>query len=382
MSATAFEQASEHAWAVLSRLARAGTRGRYRIVLTSGGQTRALHAALAEGVARRLDDSPAPPDVALAFDLDDYLACAAGERTLQQTVFAGRTRVRGERQLALRFAREFEASSARPAQAPVPLAVDAARRPARPRPSEVLAARRPPVERVERLERPDVEAFRRGYVATGTPVILTGALADWELSSWEPARLRREHGDLLGLVRPALPAPGAAPVESAVWSLSELLDALDQPERAGTRYLAYNEVPAPLLASLRHPPYFAREQYQDPPYIWLGPAGTVTHLHRDGSDNLFAQIWGRKSFVLYSPDQRPLLSAWTPAGDAGLDGCDVDPDRPDDPRYPLFREARKVVCVVEPGELLFLPEGWFHHVVSLAPSLSINFWTRSKREAD
>jgi hypothetical protein len=380
---TPFEQAAAHVWTILSRLAADGTSGRYRVSLGADGEARFVSAHLDRGVAVRIDDDPAPPDVLLAFDVQDYLACAAGTRTLHQSAFEGRTRVRGNRQLALRFARAFAASvdgedaprlQSEEVPAPVP------RRPCPPRPSEELAARRPHVAEVIRLERPDVEQFQREFVATGTPVILTGVLEEWELARWSPERLRAEHGDLLGIVRPGLVESGGPPHAGAsIRDFAQLIDELEAPGGAAPRYLAYNELPAALSAAIRHPPYFPRSDYEDPPNIWLGPAGTVTHLHRDGTDNLFAQIWGSKRFTLYSPDQRPFLYAWaTPAGN-GLDGCDVDPDQPDYNRFPLFRQARKTECVVEAGELFFLPEGWFHHVRSLAPSLSVNFWTRTRR---
>ena len=41
---------------------------------------------------------------------------------------------------------------------------------------------------------------------------------------------------------------------------------------------------------------------------WFGPKGTLTHLHRDFSHNLFAQIQGRKHFLLFSPHKSHRLN--------------------------------------------------------------------------
>ncbi|SFQ81159.1 Cupin-like domain-containing protein [Pseudomonas sp. NFPP07] len=35
--------------------------------------------------------------------------------------------------------------------------------------------------------------------------------------------------------------------------------------------------------------------------------------------------------------------------------------------------------ILEAGDLLFLPEGWFHQVQSVSTSLSVNFWVNSGR---
>ena len=47
--------------------------------------------------------------------------------------------------------------------------------------------------------------------------------------------------------------------------------------------------------------------------------------------------------------------------------------KPDLDRYPLFAEARYTDAVLEPGDVLFIPSGWWHAVHSLTTSASINF---------
>ena len=51
----------------------------------------------------------------------------------------------------------------------------------------------------------------------------------------------------------------------------------------------------------------------------------------------------------------------------------VDIDRPDLSRYPLFEQATVLDVVVEPGETVFLPLGWWHQVTALDVSLSFSF---------
>ncbi|KAJ1647765.1 Succinyl-CoA:3-ketoacid coenzyme A transferase 1, mitochondrial [Coemansia asiatica] len=44
--------------------------------------------------------------------------------------------------------------------------------------------------------------------------------------------------------------------------------------------------------------------------IWFGPKGTVSPLHFDGSDNLFAQVAGCKYFRFYSPEESECIYAY------------------------------------------------------------------------
>jgi ribosomal protein L16 Arg81 hydroxylase len=51
----------------------------------------------------------------------------------------------------------------------------------------------------------------------------------------------------------------------------------------------------------------------------------------------------------------------------------VDPENVDRDRFPLFRKAKPIEITVAPGEVLFIPIGWWHHVRALDLSISISF---------
>lgn len=101
--------------------------------------------------------------------------------------------------------------------------------------------------------------------------------------------------------------------------------------------------------------------------FWFGPAGTVTPLHHDGTNILFCQIFGRKRFTLYAPSETALLEG-ARGYYAGVSGVERDPS--DDPR--LAGVPARIV-ELSPGETLFLPVGWWHHVRSLDVSISVSF---------
>jgi hypothetical protein len=111
-----------------------------------------------------------------------------------------------------------------------------------------------------------------------------------------------------------------------------------------------------------------------PARFWVGPAGTVTPLHCDYDDNIFAQIWGSKRIFLAPPHHDEFL--YTKEASAMLFGSPFDPEAPDYARYPLARQAALIEVVVQPGALLYVPAGWFHQVRALTFSLSSNRWAR------
>jgi hypothetical protein len=98
--------------------------------------------------------------------------------------------------------------------------------------------------------------------------------------------------------------------------------------------------------------------------ILIGPKNAQIGLHYDFLEThaYLAQIVGRKRCVLFSPEDS-----------AALYKGDVNVDAPDFEKFPLFRNATAYECTLEPGELLFIPHRWWHHVVGLEKSITVNY---------
>jgi hypothetical protein len=118
------------------------------------------------------------------------------------------------------------------------------------------------------------------------------------------------------------------------------------------------------------------------PRIWIGNAVTVT-THYDLSDNIACVVAGRRRFTFFPPEQLPNMYMgpleFTPGGaPVSL----VDPENPDLERYPLFERALAVAETAElgPGDAVFIPYSWWHHVRSLAPfNVLVNYWWNDAR---
>lgn len=55
----------------------------------------------------------------------------------------------------------------------------------------------------------------------------------------------------------------------------------------------------------------------------------------------------------------------------------VDFDRPNYTRFPKYKDAKGCEAVVGPGDVLYIPIYWWHHVESVmrgGPTITINFW--------
>lgn len=111
--------------------------------------------------------------------------------------------------------------------------------------------------------------------------------------------------------------------------------------------------------------------------IWTGNR-TLASAHYDMSNNFACCMVGRRRFTLFPPDQVHNLYPGplepTPGGQVV---SMVDFDVPDFERYPRFRDAIDAgqVADLEPGDVLFYPALWWHHVEALdAFNVMINYW--------
>ena len=126
--------------------------------------------------------------------------------------------------------------------------------------------------------------------------------------------------------------------------------------------------------------------------MWMGPRGSVSPLHYDPLDNLLMQFGGRKRALLFPATEADPTAelagrkdqrvGWYYAGpkDGGggqYNTSAVDAENPDLDKFPLFSEAPPAIeCILAPGDTLFIPGKWWHHVRSLDSSVSANIWWR------
>jgi hypothetical protein len=110
--------------------------------------------------------------------------------------------------------------------------------------------------------------------------------------------------------------------------------------------------------------------------FWMGPADLSSPLHLDVEHNLFVQIHGRKDWLLLPPEEGPnVYFPWREHPAELLHWSPVDPDAPDLARFPRYAGVRPLRVTLHPGEILFVPSGWWHVVRYREPAISVNhFW--------
>src|SRR5206468_1497977 len=125
--------------------------------------------------------------------------------------------------------------------------------------------------------------------------------------------------------------------------------------------------------------------------LWIGQYGVTAQCHYDASDNFYIQLQGKKRFVMFPPEANQNLYLYSAIhsmnrrsqfnfeetmekqrdNNADLDGIVND-------WFSGVANLTASVAILEPGDVLYMPPFWFHHVTALGydpPSLSYNMWS-------
>jgi lysine-specific demethylase 8 len=229
---------------------------------------------------------------------------------------------------------------------------------------------------VERIAPPTPDQFRRRYLEPGRPVVIAGLTDDWNVRrNWTFAGLADRHGHrripIAETYDGAVEADTRRGIHYAQVSLGDYVRRLASGDHPGL-YLttSIDRFLPELLDELDVPPY-CRDARWRRSRLWMSAPGSLAPLHRDIAPNLFVQLIGKKRFWLYH--REAWLYPHSPFS-AVPNFSRFDPEQADFERFPLARRALRVEVVLEPGEVLFLPSLFWHHVRGLERSLSVNFW--------
>jgi len=242
----------------------------------------------------------------------------------------------------------------------------------------------------------DSETIRRDVLPEKRPAVLRGVVGDWPAVKQglvSPAALVRylqrfDSGKSVDALLTAPEIDGQIFYDEAMTGFNFLRNRLPLSAVAEQvlRYAQFPKSPAVAAQSalIRDClPGFADENALGAvdanvlPRIWLGNRIT-TPTHIDEWNNIGCVVAGRRRFTLFPPEQ--IANLYIGPLDFAPTGAPMSlvPLRnPDFTRYPKFREALAAahVAELEPGDAIFIPPLWWHHVESLESfNVLVNYW--------
>ncbi|PON40808.1 LRR-domain containing protein [Trema orientale] len=217
-----------------------------------------------------------------------------------------------------------------------------------------------------------VEEFVSSFEELNKPVLLEGCLDNWAaLEKWDRDYLIQLCGDLRFSV---------GPVEM---KLEDYFRYSDQVREERPLYLfdpKFAEKVPRLGSEYEVPVYFREDLFgllgnERPDYRWIiiGPAGSGSSFHIDPNSTSAwnAVIKGSKKWVLFPPDVVP--PGVHPSPDGAEVACPVSIIEWFMNFYGATKTWKKkpIECICKAGEVIFVPNGWWHLVINLEESIAI-----------
>lgn len=230
---------------------------------------------------------------------------------------------------------------------------------------------------IQRIPPPPFKDFIADYVSKNRPVILSGAMEQWPaFQKWNLDYFRQAHGNSIVSIQDGRDSDPHfernQKFHRSEIKFSKFLDRLDSTERSNDFYMTAGNMSEHKDSLIK---IFADCEslnigdgyLEGPPdgSLWIGPRGTITPLHFDMINNLFCQIMGRKRVRMVPSWSMPWVY-----NDYHV-YSDVDAANPDLSAHPLFENATVYDFEIKPGEILFIPIGWWHHLESLDITISL-----------
>lgn len=255
---------------------------------------------------------------------------------------------------------------------------------------------------ITEIAAPSPEEFRNEIVPQGKPVVMRGLVNDWPVVQYAKQSplafcqyiMQFDRGQEFNT------AIGPASTKGRIFYNSDMsgLNCRFEQKRleASLQYLLdhLDTEPSPLLAIqsiqvARYLPGLERQlamplvPANTEARIWIGGKTTVA-AHYDPSENIACCIAGRRQFTLFPTEQVSNLYIgpfeFTPSGTTV---SMVDFDNPDYDKFPNYKqaEAAAYTAQLEPGDAIYIPYLWWHHVKALdGLNALMNYWWNDERK--
>lgn len=228
-----------------------------------------------------------------------------------------------------------------------------------------------PIERVKKISKKD---FIDKYVKTQKPVVIEQLTEDWPAyEKWHLNYIKNIAGEKIVPLyddRPVRAEDGFNQAHAEM-KMADYIDLLEK-EPTNYRIFLYNimkEVPS-LKNDFRWPDIGLRLIKQLPMLFFGGENSKVfMHFDIDYSNILHFHFHGQKQCILFDQEQSKYMYK---IPHSLICREDIDFDKPDFKKFPALKNAKGYICNLNHGEMLYMPEGYWHYMKYITPGFSMS----------
>ncbi|WP_284650785.1 cupin-like domain-containing protein [Flavobacterium terrisoli] len=227
---------------------------------------------------------------------------------------------------------------------------------------------------IERVKTISKEDFYHHYVKKQKPVVIETLTSDWPAyEKWNLEYMKQVAGDQIVPLyddRPVSHKDGFNEAHARM-KMSDYIDLLNT-KPTNYRIFLYNLMKeVPVLKNDFVWPDIGLNLVKQLPMLFFGGENSKVFMHYDidYSNILHFHFHGQKRCVLFAPDQTPYLYK---VPHALISREDIDFDNPDFAKWPALKKAQGLVADLKHGEMLYMPEGYWHYMKYVTPGFSMS----------
>jgi hypothetical protein len=227
------------------------------------------------------------------------------------------------------------------------------------------------VDRVKTISRKD---FLQNYVKPQKPLVIENLIEDWPaFTKWNLDYIKEAVGEK------EVPLYDDRPVDykdgfNEPHAKMKMKDYIDLLQKEPTRYriFLYNilkEVPS-LQKDFKFPDIGLRIM-KSMPMLFFGGQDSFTFMHYDIdlANILHFHFHGKKECILFPYEEKKYLYK---VPNSLITHESIDFSKPDLEKWPALKKAKGYIAELEHGQVLYMPEGYWHYMKYITPGFSMS----------
>lgn len=215
----------------------------------------------------------------------------------------------------------------------------------------------------------DPEVFKKEYYEPCLPVVIKNLAKDWPAySKWNWDYFKQLVGQKKVPLYNNVKSDAYTPINTAddYKTFGEYIDMISSGPAAWRIFLfnIFDHAPQ-LINDFTWPEHLMKGFVKKYPMLFTGGASSITHMHFDidMSHILHTQFCGRKRVLMFPYQEQYKLyrKPWEVLSLADFSNYYVD-GKVDYEKFPALKLAEGHDFILEPGDTLFMPAGYWHHM--------------------
>lgn len=213
--------------------------------------------------------------------------------------------------------------------------------------------------------------FKKKYLHTQTPVVVRGLWNEFPaLKKWTISYFKETLGDIdVGIFGEGTPDKSFKKPDGYM-KFSNYLNQVDSGKSSNLKLFLFDifKHKKDLKKDFGYPP-LTKLYLKRFPFMFFGCKDTVVRIHQDmdWSNVFLTQLHGRKLVILFPPEYSDLLYRYPYNVHSS-----VNIENPDYSQYPGLKYVKGLRCILEPGDTLFIPSGYWHYIRYIDGGYAIN----------